>query len=322
MELVIGIAGLGVYTPPGVHTAEWIGAQSGIPADVIVSKFGLRQKCRAGPEEHVAEMGRKAALSALADAGLDPDEVDLVLYHGSQYKDSNPWSAACRIQDRIGARRAAAFEVNALCAGAPVALKAAGALMAAERSYRTVLLVAATREADLIDYRNPRSRFLYNMADGGAAAVLRRGLDRHRFLAAALRSDGSFSHDVLVPPGGRYLDVPDPEGMKARLDPVSLPNFLGVVDEALALAGLDRSAVRFLAATHMKRSIHQALLDALGLTWEQTYYLEDYGHLQSADQYIALQEGARRGLLKSGDIAVLAAAGTGYTWSAAVVRWG
>lgn len=322
MEPVIGIAGMGVYTPPGVHSAEQISGETGIPAAVLVSKFGLRQKPRAGPGEHVAEMGRRAALVALADAGIDPGEIDLVLFHGSQYKDTNPWSAACRIQDQVGAHRAAAFELYALCAGAPVALKTVRALMADDPALRTALLVAATREADLVNYHNPRTRFLFNIADGAAAVVLQRGLARHQILGAAVRSDGSFSQDVLVPPGERFLEVPDPAGMKARLDPITFPRFLGVVDGALARSGLTRADVTFLAATHMKRSIHQALLDALGLGWDQTFYLEDYGHLQSADPYIALWEGARRGLLQPGAIAVLAAAGTGYTWSAAVVRWG
>lgn len=318
----IGIRGIGVYTPSGSHTAAQISQQTGIPEQILTDRFGLRQKCRAGADEHVAEMGRKAALAACAEAGIEPAELDLVLFHGSQYKDYQPWSAACRIQDLIGARKAAAFEVYALCAGAPVALKTARGLMRDDASLRNVLLVASTKEADLIDYANQNARFLFNIADGAAAVVLQQGLTRNQLLGCAVRSDGSFSLDVIVPPGEQHLTVPDPESMKVRLDPISFPNFLGVVDGALAEAGLTRSDVTFLGATHMKRSMHQGMLDALGLTWEQTFYLEDYGHLQSADQYIALQEGARRGILKPGDVAVLAAAGTGYTWSAAVVRWG
>lgn len=317
----IGIRGIGLYRPPAEETAAVIAARSGIPAAVLVEKFGLRRKSRAFGE-HVAEMGRKAALAALAAAGVAPAEVDLLIFHGSQYKDYQPWSAACRIQALIGARRAAAFEVGSLCAGAPVALKTALALMQADPALRRVLLVASTREGDLIDYGNTRSRFLYNIGDGGAAVLLERGLARNAVLGAAMRSDGGFSLDVIVPPGARMLDVPNPQGMKERLDPLTLPNFLGVIDDALAAAGLTRADVGFLAATHMKRSMHQWLLETLGLTWEQTYYLEEWGHLQSADQYIALHEGARLGRLRPGTVALLVAAGLGYTWSAAVVRWG
>ena len=318
----IGIRGLGIYRPPGTETAAQIAARTGIPEAVLVEKFGLRRKGRAGDGEHVAEMGRKAALAALADAGAAPDDVDLLIFHGSQYKDYQPWSAACRIQELIGARRASAFEVYSLCAGAPVALRTAVALMKSDPALRRVLLVASTREGDLIDYANPRTRFLYNIGDGGAAALLEQGHGRNAVLGTALRSDGGFSLDVIVPPGGQSLDVPDPAAMKERLDPLTFPNFLGVIDGALAEAGLSRTDVGFVAATHLKRSMHQWLLDTFGLTWEQTYYLEDWGHLQSADQYIALHEGARLGRLRPGQVALLVAAGIGYTWSAAVVRWG
>lgn len=317
----LGIRGIGVYRPAGAETAADIAAASGVPEDVIRHKFGLRQKCRA-TGEGVAEMACRAAQAALDAAGLAPGDLDLVIYHGSQYKDYQPWSAATYIQDRIGAHRAAAFEVYALCAGAPVALRVAAALMRSHPEVRRALLVAATREADLVNYRNPRTRFLYNFADGAAACVVERGWEKNLLLGTAVLSDGRFSLDVVVPPGATCLDVPDPVGMKHRLDPVSLPNFLAVIDAALAQAGLTRLDAGFLAATHMKRSMHQGLLDALGLTWEQTYYLEDWGHLQSADQYIALHEGARLGRLRPGQVAVLAAAGTGYTWAAAALRWG
>jgi 3-oxoacyl-[acyl-carrier-protein] synthase III len=316
----LGIAGIGIYAPETCHTAEYISGQTGIPRDVLVERFGLSAKRRAGEEEHVTAMGHRAAASALEAAGVEPGQIDLLIYHGSQYKEYQPWSAACRLQELVGARRAQAFEVYSLCAGAPVAMRTARALMREDARIRTALLVTATRESHLIDYTNQRTRFLFNIGDGAAAAVLRREHPQNRILGCAMRSDGSFAMDVIVPDG--RLDVPDPAGMKERLDPVSFPNFLAVVDEALAEAGLGRADVRFLAATHMKRSLHTALLEALGLTWEQTYYLSEYGHLQSADQYIALWEGARRGLLKPGDVAVLAAAGTGYTWSAAAVRWG
>lgn len=320
--VTIGIRGIGLYRPPGVETAAGIARETGIPEPVLIEKFGLRQKCRAGPGEHVTEMGHKAAQAALAAAELRPEDLDLILYHGSQYKEYQPWSAALRIQDLLGARRATAFEVYSLCAGAPVALRTAAALMQSDPALRRVLLVAATREGDLVDYQNPRTRFLYNIGDGAAALVLERGYGQNQLLGTAVHSDGQFSLDVIVPPQTGSLEVPDPEGMKERLDPVAVANFVAVMDAALAEAGLSRKDVAFLGATHMKRSMHQALLDALGLSWEQSYYLEEWGHLQSADQYIALHEGARLGLLRPGQVAMLAAAGIGYTWSAAVIKWG
>ena len=86
--------------------------------------------------------------------------------------------------------------------------------------------------------------------------------------------------------------------------------------------GFDRSALDFVAVTHMKRSFHELLVSELGLEVETgSYYLEEYGHVQSADQILALEDGRRAGLLESGDVVCFLAAGTGYTWSASVLTW-
>ncbi len=316
----IGIAGLGYYVPESHHDAAHIAAQTGIPLEVVRDKFGIHKKARATGDEHVTDMAVKAAKAALGD--FDPAELDMVVYHGSEYKEHHVWSAACHIQHRIGAHRAFAYEIMALCASATVSLKVARDMMIADPDLKNVLLVAATREGDLIDYTNPRSRFLYNIADGAGAVLLRRGQTTNQVLASALLSDGQFAKDVVIPPAGCFLDVPNPESMKSRLDPVSYANFVGVIRRAVEKSGYRMSDVRFLAATHMKRSIQHMLLKDLGLTEEQSFYLEEYGHVQSADQYIALKEGERLGRLKPGDLAVLVAAGTGYTWGATVVRWG
>jgi 3-oxoacyl-[acyl-carrier-protein] synthase-3 len=148
-------------------------------------------------------------------------------------------------------------------------------------------------------------------------------------------TDGSFAEDVIMPAGGsrhpptegtvaagmHTLTVPDPDGMKERLGPVSGANFLSVADEALEQSGYDRSDVDFLALTHMKRSFTEYLRDQLDLGPEETYYLDEYGHVQSVDQVLAIDEGKRVGRLTSGDVVLFLAAGTGYTWAATVLDW-
>lgn len=118
------------------------------------------------------------------------------------------------------------------------------------------------------------------------------------------------------------LDVVQPTLMAERLGAASLGNFLRVMEEAAAQGGVNLSEVRFLGITHMKRSFYLEILAALGLTAEQSVYLEDYGHVQSADQAIALELGLAQGKIGPGDVVMLAGAGVGYTWSAAAVRWG
>jgi 3-oxoacyl-[acyl-carrier-protein] synthase III len=110
--------------------------------------------------------------------------------------------------------------------------------------------------------------------------------------------------------------------MKARLDEVSLTNFVRAAEGALARSGSTLADVSFLCGLHMKRSMHDALLGALGVPSDHAVYLDDTGHMSGVDPLLALDRAAREGKLSDGDVVLLLAAGTGYTWAASVVRWG
>ena len=335
-ESTVGLTGYGTYLPDEIVTGEEIAAESGIPEEVVVEKMGVREKRVCPPDaDHVTDMCVKAAERALADADVVAEAVDMVLYHGSEFKDFVVWSAAANVAERIGADEAFAVESYALCAGAPLAIRQAKAQLLVDTS-ETALLVSASREEDLVDYANEDSSFMFNFGSGACAMVLETNPDDDRTCAVVRESaaitDGSFSEDVVMPAGGsrnppshatieaglHALDVPDPEGMKERLGEVSLANFESVADNALARSGYDRAALDFVALTHMKRSFHEFLTDRLDAA---NSYLDEYGHVQSVDQVLALDEGLKRGLVESGDLLCFLAAGTGYTWAATVLEW-
>lgn len=332
----IGIVSWGVYIPAGIETAADVAAVSGVPEEVVAKKMGLIEKRVAGPDEHCAEMAAWAGQQALERAGLDPKDVDLIIYHGSEYKNHFVWSAATRVQYLLGAENAAAFEIYALCAGAPIAFKTARSMMRDDPSLKHVLLVTASRENDLVDYKNERARFMFNFGAGGGAVLLKRGHTANEVLAAAVVSDGTLSKSVVMEAGGsnhppsaesvanhlHQLDVPDLEYMGQRLGEVSLPNFYKVIDKAVENSGYQRSDIQFLGIVHMKRSFHEAMLRDLGLQEDQSIYLDHFGHMQSVDQIMALELAAQRDLLPDQGLVVLAGAGTGYTWSAVAIQWG
>jgi 3-oxoacyl-[acyl-carrier-protein] synthase-3 len=110
--------------------------------------------------------------------------------------------------------------------------------------------------------------------------------------------------------------------MKARLDEVSLPNFVRAAEGALERSGATLADVDFLCGLHMKRSMHDELVAALGVDPARTVYLHDTGHMSGVDPLLGLDRAAREGELNDGDLVLLLAAGTGYTWAASVVRWG
>lgn len=335
----VGVTGFGTYVPDDRITGEEIAAESGIPEEVVIEKMGVVEKHVCPPDDdHVTDMGIKAAEAALADADRDPADVDVVLYHGSEFKDHYVWSAAADVAERLGAENAFATESYTLCAGAPIAIRQVRAQLALDH-VDAALLVSASREEDLVDYGNPDASFMFNFGSGASAAVLESDPgDAARAVVheSAARTDGSFSRDVVMPAGGsrkppseetvaaneHTLDVPDPEGMKERLAPVSLPSFLEVADDALDRSGLSREDVDFVAITHMKRSFHDQVIAELGCDPEtDSVYLDSYGHVQSVDQLLALSEGLDRDLVATDDVVLFLAAGTGYTWAATVLRW-
>ncbi|WP_277555918.1 3-oxoacyl-ACP synthase [Halobaculum limi] len=335
----VGLTGLGTYVPDQVLTGEEIAEASGIPENVVVEKMGMREKRVCPPDDdHASDMCVNAGREALADAGVDASDLDLVLYHGSEYKDHVVWSAAADVCERLDASNAYAHESYTLCAGAPIAIRHTAAQLRVGDVDRA-LLVTASREEDLVDYTDEDASFMFNFGSGAAALVLEADPDESQVRAvvreSAATTDGSFSRDVVMPAGGsanppsdatvargdHTLTVPDPNGMKERLADVSAPAFLSVTDEALANSGYSRDDVDFLALTHMKRSFHEYLCDELGVSEESSYYLDDYGHVQSADQVLALQEGLDAEAVADGDVVLFLAAGTGYTWASTVLEW-
>jgi 3-oxoacyl-[acyl-carrier-protein] synthase III len=326
----VSLAATAAYLPERWMTAAEVAERSGIPEGVIVEKFGLRGKHVAGEDEHVSDLSLRAAEALLADSGIDPETIDVVMYYGSMWKDYTVWQVAPLLAHRLGATRAYAVEYDNVSCGTPVALRVARDMLLAEDDLRTILLVAACRESYLLDYGNERARFMFNFGDGAVAGLLVKDGGRNELLGCHGLTDGSFSLQVKVPSGGsispnggyRFLDVVDPEEMKRGLDQVSLANFVAAARGAVARSGAALADVGYLCGIHMKPSMHRALLSELGLDESRAAYLDDTGHMSGVDPLLALDRAAREGALRDGDLVLLLAAGTGYTWAASVVRWG
>ncbi len=332
----IGILSAGVYVPETVITAAEIAELSGIPEDVIARKMGIVCKPVPGPDDHTNAMGLWAAQDALNRARVEPEEIDLVLCTTEEWKEYPLWTAGIKLAHDLGAREAWAIDVQMRCATTMAVLKMAKAMMLGDPDLNTVLIAGGYRNGDWVDYTNHRARFLFSLAAGGGAILLKKGHPRNRLLGSAVMVDGSFSHDVIIPVGGTVepisaeaitegrarLDCPDPEGMKQRLDAVSMKNFLRVVDTALERSGLGRGDIGYLNILHLKPSAHRFILGELGLTEEQSCHLAEYGHIGQQDQPLSIRLGLESGRLRDGMVMVMVAAGVGYAWSASVVRWG
>jgi 3-oxoacyl-[acyl-carrier-protein] synthase-3 len=310
-------------------TAAEVAARSGIPEQVIVEKFGLRGKHVAAPDEHVSDLSVKAAERLLAETGVDPGSIDVVMYYGSMWRDYAVWQVAPYIAHRIGAKNAFAIEYDNVSHGTAIALRIARDLLRAEEELGTVLVVAACRESYLLDYANERSRFMFNFGDGAVAGLLVGDSVRNEVLGAHAITNGAYSLQVKVPGGGsvdpdgyRFLDVQDPAEMKGGLDQESLPNFVAAARGAAERSGLTLGELAFVCPLHTKRSMFLTLLAELGMREDQAVYLDDTGHMSGVDPLLGLDRAVRDGRVRGGDHVLLLSAGTGYTWAATVVRWG
>ncbi|MDQ0268564.1 3-oxoacyl-[acyl-carrier-protein] synthase-3 [Cytobacillus purgationiresistens] len=332
----VGILSTGVYIPQTSISAGEIAAAANIPKLIVEQKLGIKKKPVPSKEDHTCYMGILGAKRAIEKSGIHPAEIDVVIYIGEEYKEYPVWTVAIKLQQEIGAINAWAFDTALRCGTTIMALKLAKSLMQSDATIHTILLAGGYRNGDLVSYKNDRTRFLFNLAAGGGAILLKKELGENLVLGTSLKTDGRFTEDVIVKGGGtkhpisqkmidenmHMFDVPDPEGMKARLEEVSMKNFLYVIRKALDDSGYSEIEIDYLAILHMKRSAHQYVLTELGLAESQSIYLEEYGHIGQFDQILSLELALESGKVKSGDLVVFVSAGIGYTWGASVIKWG
>ncbi|HDR7636554.1 TPA: 3-oxoacyl-ACP synthase, partial [Bacillus mycoides] len=263
----IGIEATGVFFPKDVETAADLSKKTGIPENIIIEKFGLYEKHVADETMHASDLAIAAAKPILLQ--VDPQSIDVVIYFGSPHKDYHVWSSAPKIQHELGLKNAYAFEIMNVSSCFPIALKVAKDMLYSDKSIENILLVGGCKESQIVDYDNPRSRFMFNFADGGSAALVKKGASNGEILGSAIITDGSFHDDVRIPAGGskqvasydtvenrqHYIDVIDPISMKERLDPISTPNFDKVIREALRKSGFTPKDIKVLLPLHTKRSM-------------------------------------------------------------------
>ncbi|OLS16736.1 MAG: 3-oxoacyl-[acyl-carrier-protein] synthase 3 [Candidatus Heimdallarchaeota archaeon LC_3] len=333
----VGIEALGTYIPQERHTAKYISEESGIPEKVLIEKFGLKSKSIPGPHDHTVQMGVNAASKAIVKAAINPEtDIDLIIWAGEVHAEHPMQTYAIKVQKELNIKNAWAFDINQRCGTFIVGMMIAKSLMTTS-NYKRALIVSGYRNSDLIDYKNPRSRFMYALAASGSAILMRADYDKNLIFEAEIITDGRFADDVYVPAGGtvipttedtlkkglQFLDVSDPEGLKKRLDEASMKNFLRVVDNSLQKSGFSRSDLDYLALLHMKRSAFEFVAKELGVDpYKQATYFDDLGHMGQNDSIISLQMGLESGKIKKGDIVVLTAAGIGWAWNAITIKWG
>ncbi|BCR36017.1 3-oxoacyl-ACP synthase [Mariniplasma anaerobium] len=336
----VGIVGTGIYLPKGLMTAKEISnATNGIwSEEAVIEKLGIKQKTVPSmmPQDGTQEMGALAALDALKNTKINPLDIDVILSVTEEWKEYPLTTSALYIQDRIGATNAWGIDVQNRCCTTVSAMKMAKDMLIADDEINVVMVVGGYRNGDFVDYADKDMSMMYNLGAGGGAIILKKNHNKNLLLGSHIIADGSLSRTAGVEIGGicnpitkdnldeakKSLRLLDAQKMKARLNEVSMPNWLTCIDESLRKSNMKRSDIDFLDILHIKRSGHQFMLDQLGLTSEQTIYLENYGHIGQIDQILSLHLALQSGQVKDDSIVCMLAAGIGYVWAANIIKWG
>lgn len=327
----IGIISYGLYTPAGFETAGEIAGRAGLSSEAVRA-LGIERKCRPAGDDQPVSMAVKAAKQAFERAGgVNPEEVDLVLWTGEEYKDYIAQTASIRVQEETGCRKAWAFDLVDQGVTLVLGLRIARDMMLGDKDINTVLLAGGTRNVDLVDYANPDTHFMLPFSAGGGAVLLRRGHDRNILRAIELTVDCEMADEVYVPGGGTlhpfsadnldskimFFQTPRPEVVRNYLDQ-RWPRALAET----AAKVLPGRRPDYLALRHLTPTQRNNVLDRLGLNPDQSPALDQWGCHGTNDVLLSLDLGLKSGAVKEGASVVLAAGGIGFTYAAALIHWG
>lgn len=293
----------------------------------IRTRTGIRERRIAGEHEVMSQFALEASREALAMAGLAPEDIDLIIC-ATVTPDMPIPATACLLQNALGCRHAAAFDMSAGCSGFIYAQSVAKQFLLTGRT-RHVLVVGAELLSKFLDWTDRTTCVIF--ADGAGAAVMSAGELPRGVLASAMHTDGAMA-DFITLEGGGCLHPPTAKTVDRGLHyirmrgnetfKIAVRQIEEVSREVLRTAGLAPSDVTWFVPHQANRRIIDAVGERLGIPAERCYVnIDRYGNTSAASIPIALDEAVRAGKVHSGDVVLMAAFGAGLTWAASVVRW-
>ncbi|MEO6184295.1 MAG: beta-ketoacyl-ACP synthase III [Verrucomicrobiota bacterium] len=321
------ITAVGSYVPSRVLTNAELEKMVDTTDEWIISRTGIKERRIAAADEFTSDLASKAALLAMERANITAEQIDLIIV--ATITPDMPFpSTACLVQQKIGATRAAAFDIEAACSGFIFGLEI-GQQFIMSRTYETVLVLGAEKLSTIVNWKDRNTCVLFG--DGAGAAILQHRPEAHGLLTACMGSDGSKA-DLLSMPGGgsrcpasveslasgqHFLRMEGKETFKSAVNAM-----YNAAQEALRRCEIDITQIKCVIPHQANRRIIDAVGERLEVTPEQLFInLEKYGNTSAASVAIALDEAVTAGRIHRGDLVLLVVFGAGLTWGAAVIEW-
>ncbi|HEV2569966.1 beta-ketoacyl-ACP synthase III [Sphingomonas sp.] len=301
-----------------VPNAE-LAAQVDTSDEWIVERTGIRFRYIAGEGETTATLATDAARAALASAGLEPRDIDLIVLATATPDQTFP-SSATKVQAALGIPDCVAFDVAAVCSGFLYAVSVAESMIRA-RSAETALVIGSETFSRILDWEDRATCVLFG--DGAGAIVLGAEESDRGVLATRLHADGSHNELLYVDGGPSTTGTVGKLRMKGReVFRHAVVNLAAVMNEALDAAGLTPEDVDWVVPHQANARILDATARKLGLPPEKVVVTVDqHANTSAASVPLALDTAVRDGRIKAGDVVVLEAMGGGFTWGASVLRF-
>ncbi len=321
------IAGVGAYVPSRILTNADLEKMVDTTDEWITTRTGIKARHIAAPDEFTSDLAVKAAERAMANAGVTADQIDMISV--STITPDMPFpSTACLVQSKIGAYRAAAFDLEAACSGFIYGLEI-GQQFIMSRTYNTVLVIGAEKLSSIVDWQDRNTCVLFG--DGAGAVVLQNRPDSHGLLTAVMGADGRKADLLFMAGGGsrcpatlesvnnrmHFLRMEGKETFKSAVQAMQT-----AAEEALRRCEVDITRVKLVIPHQANRRIIEAVGERLGAKPEQLFInLHKFGNTSAASVAIALDDAVQSGLVQRGDLILMMVFGAGLTWGAALIEW-
>ena len=327
------VLGTGFYVPPRVVTNDELSAMFDTSDEWIQQRTGIKERRYSGPEDTPAVMAEKAARAAIADAGLEPKDIGMILV-ATLSPDHDFPGTSCFLQDRLGLPGVACMDVRNQCTGLLYSLATADAFIRAGQA-KHVLVVGTEVHSTGLDFSDEGRDVTVLFGDGASAVVVAPTDDSSvGFLAHALHADGSGAKSLWIPaPGSSYFPHRAPKTMYE--DRSIYPQMNGrqvfkhactklpeAMSEVLEKTGYGLSDVDILVPHQANRRINEMVAKSIGFPAERVVHnIERYGNTTAASVGIAMHEAREDGRIKEGSLVMLAAFGSGFTWASSLLRF-